>query len=97
MLLIYLIVLLALAATVISMISNLIDSRTALEESRAVLVRLDKALKRSPSRQDQTNAAVNGPPFLIGKTITIAGAVLGSLYPGLTAAAHDPIEALAYE
>jgi putative ABC transport system permease protein len=29
--------------------------------------------------------------------ITLAGALLGSLYPGLTAAAHDPIEALAYE
>lgn len=29
--------------------------------------------------------------------ITLAGAVLGALYPGLTAAAHDPIEALAYE
>jgi putative ABC transport system permease protein len=29
--------------------------------------------------------------------ITLAGALLGSLYPGMTAAAHDPIEALAYE
>jgi len=29
--------------------------------------------------------------------ITIVGAVLGSLYPGLTAATQDPIEALAYE
>ncbi len=29
--------------------------------------------------------------------ITIVGALLGALYPGLTAAAHDPIEALAYE
>src|SRR6185312_3056232 len=29
--------------------------------------------------------------------ITLAGTVLGALYPGLTAAAHDPIEALAYE
>ncbi|MBS1858363.1 MAG: ABC transporter permease, partial [Acidobacteria bacterium] len=29
--------------------------------------------------------------------ITLAGTGLGSLYPGLTAAAHDPIEALAYE
>ena len=29
--------------------------------------------------------------------ITLAGTALGSLYPGLTAAAHDPIEALAYE
>jgi putative ABC transport system permease protein len=29
--------------------------------------------------------------------ITLAGSILGSLYPGLTAASHDPIEALAYE
>ena len=29
--------------------------------------------------------------------ITLAAATLGALYPGLTAAAHDPIEALAYE
>jgi len=33
----------------------------------------------------------------IASGITLAGALLGSLYPGLTAAAHDPIEALAYE
>ena len=29
--------------------------------------------------------------------ITVAGATLGALYPGITAARHDPIEALAYE
>jgi putative ABC transport system permease protein len=29
--------------------------------------------------------------------ITLAATVLGALYPGLSAAAHDPIEALAYE
>jgi len=29
--------------------------------------------------------------------ITLAGVVLGALYPGLSAARHDPIEALAYE
>ena len=33
----------------------------------------------------------------IAGAITIVGALLGALYPGLTAAAHDPIEALAYE
>jgi putative ABC transport system permease protein len=34
-------------------------------------------------------------PRVLG--ITLFAATLGSLYPGLTAAAHDPIEALAYE
>ena len=29
--------------------------------------------------------------------ITVLGALLGALYPGLTAASHDPIEALSYE
>jgi ABC-type lipoprotein release transport system permease subunit len=34
-------------------------------------------------------------PIVLG--ITIVAALLGALYPGLTAAAHDPIEALSYE
>jgi len=33
----------------------------------------------------------------IAGAITLAGAALGALYPGLSAARHDPIEALAYE
>jgi putative ABC transport system permease protein len=33
----------------------------------------------------------------IAGLVTIVGAILGALYPGLTAARHDPIEALAYE
>jgi putative ABC transport system permease protein len=33
----------------------------------------------------------------IALVITLAGTGLGSLYPGLSAARHDPIEALAYE
>jgi putative ABC transport system permease protein len=43
-------------------------------------------------------------PMIIVKTwwpiaglVTLAGVALGALYPGLTAARHDPIEALAYE
>ncbi len=34
-------------------------------------------------------------PRVLG--ITLAAALLGALYPGLSAAAHDPIEALSYE
>jgi putative ABC transport system permease protein len=33
----------------------------------------------------------------IAGAITLGGTLLGALYPGLSAAAHDPIEALAYE
>jgi putative ABC transport system permease protein len=33
----------------------------------------------------------------IAAGITLAGAALGALYPGVSAAQHDPIEALAYE
>jgi putative ABC transport system permease protein len=33
----------------------------------------------------------------IAGAITLVGALLGALYPGLSAARHDPIEALAYE
>ena len=35
--------------------------------------------------------------WLIAGGITLAGATLGALYPGLSAASHDPIEALSYE
>jgi putative ABC transport system permease protein len=35
--------------------------------------------------------------WLYAGAITVVGALLGALYPGLTAAAHDPIEALSYE
>jgi putative ABC transport system permease protein len=35
--------------------------------------------------------------WLIAGGITLVGAGLGALYPGLSAARHDPIEALAYE
>lgn len=35
--------------------------------------------------------------WLVAGGVTVTGASLGALYPGLAAARHDPIEALAYE
>jgi putative ABC transport system permease protein len=35
--------------------------------------------------------------WLYALGITLVGTLLGALYPGLAAARHDPIEALAYE
>ena len=75
-LLTYLILLVGLATTAVVMISNLLDGYAALDESRAALARLDRQLQRSPSGHDSASGAVNGPPFLSGKTITIAGAAL---------------------
>jgi general secretion pathway protein M len=68
--------LVALTATAIAMISNLLDGYAALSESRAALARLDRQLQRSASGHDSASGAANGPPFLSGKTITIAGAAL---------------------
>jgi general secretion pathway protein M len=75
-LLTYLILLVGLTTTAVSMISNLLDGYAALDESRAALARLDRQLQRSGSGHDSASGAVNGPPFLSGKTITIAGAAL---------------------
>ncbi len=75
-LLIYVIVLAGLIAIAVLSLSNLLDSYAALDESRAALARFDRQLQRSPASQDSSSAAINGPPFLSGKTITIAGAAL---------------------
>ncbi len=75
-LLIYAIVLVGLVATAAAMISNLLESFAALDESRTTLARLDRQMQRFATRQDTANPAINGPPFLSGKTITIAGAAL---------------------
>jgi general secretion pathway protein M len=75
-LLTYLILLVGLAATAVAMISNLLDGYAALDESRAALARLDGQLPHPASGHDSGSGAANGPPFLSGKTITIAGAAL---------------------
>ena len=43
----------------------------------------------------QVEIAYDWWPRALG--ITLGAAILGALYPGITAASHDPIEALAYE
>jgi general secretion pathway protein M len=75
-LLIYLIVLAGLAAAAIATVSNLLGGVAALDQSRASLARLDRQLKRFAGSQNLTGPEVNGPPFLGGKTVTIAGAAL---------------------
>ena len=75
-LLTYLVVLAGLAAAAFVMISNLLGSLAALDESRAALARFDRQLQRFAGRQDSASPAINAPPFLTGKTITIAGAAL---------------------
>jgi general secretion pathway protein M len=75
-LLAYVVLLVGLAATAVAMISNLLDGYAALDDSRAALARLDRQLQRSAAGHDAASGAVNGPPFLSGKTITIAGAAL---------------------
>ena len=75
-LLTYVIVLVGLLVIAVASISNLLDLFAALNDSRATLARLDRQLQRS-TRQDSSNAAaIDGPPFLSGKTITVAGAAL---------------------
>ncbi|RBP04662.1 general secretion pathway protein M [Roseiarcus fermentans] len=72
----YLTALVGLTAVAVAMISNLWDSYAALDKNRALLARLDRQMERTTPRQDAASGAVNGPPFLVGKTITIAGAAL---------------------
>jgi general secretion pathway protein M len=72
-LLTYVLVLVGLIGVAVNMISSLLDSYAALDKNRSVLAHLDRQTKRTAQRQSESN---NGPPFLIGKTITIAGAAL---------------------
>ncbi len=75
-LLVYLIVLVGLVGVAVDTLSSLLDSYAALDKNRAILDRLDRQTKRTTQRQGEPDAVDNGPPFLIGKTITIAGAAL---------------------
>ncbi len=75
-LLTYVVLVVGLAATAVAMISDLLGGYAALDASWAALARLDRQLQRFAGSQDSASGVVNGPPFLSGKTITIAGAAL---------------------
>lgn len=70
----YGVVVLGLTAVALAMVSSLLDAHAALDRKRALLARLDRQTKRAMGLQGAASAAVNRPPFLSGKTITIAGA-----------------------
>jgi general secretion pathway protein M len=75
-LLTYVILLVGLTAVAVATISNLLDSYAALDKNRAILARLDRQMEHTMGRQFAASTVVKGPPFLGGKTITIAGAAL---------------------
>ena len=75
-LLIYLALLGGLAMFVVTTVSSLLNSYAALGASQEMLAHLDRQLQRSASLQGPKGSAIDGPPFLSGKTITVAGAAL---------------------
>jgi general secretion pathway protein M len=74
-LLIYLIVLAGLTMFTVTAVSSLLDSYAALRTSQEMLAHLDRQLQRS-ALQGPNGSTIDGPPFLSGKTITVAGAAL---------------------
>ena len=75
-LLAYALLLAALLAFAVAMISNLLTSLAALEQSRETLAHFDRKLQRSAPLATSATVAGEGSPFLGGKTVTIAGAAL---------------------
>lgn len=75
-LLIYLVLLVGLTMFAVTTVSSLLDSYAALGASQEMLAHLDRQLQHSASSQSAAGSPVDGPPFLTGKTITVAGAGL---------------------
>lgn len=75
-LLIYLVLVAGLTTFVVTTVSSLLDSYAALGASQEMLAHLDRQLQHSASLQGPKGSAIDGPPFLSGKTITVAGAAL---------------------
>jgi general secretion pathway protein M len=75
-LLIYLVLLVGLTMFAVTTVSSLLDSYAALNASQEMLAHLDRQLQHSASSQSAPGSPVDGPPFLTGKTITVAGAGL---------------------
>ena len=75
-LLIYLVLLAGLTMFAVTTVSSLLDLYAALGASQEMLAHLDRQLQRSASSHGAAGSAIDGPPFLSGKTITVAGAAL---------------------
>jgi general secretion pathway protein M len=73
---VYLIFVVGLTTFAGFMISNLLDSFEALNAGRETLAHLDGQVRRAALVERSVDPAVNGPPFLEGKTVTVAGAAL---------------------
>jgi general secretion pathway protein M len=72
----YLVVVIGLTTAAAVLASDLLESAAALEENRATLAHLERQLERGAPAAAPAGAAANGPPFLAGKTVTVAGAAL---------------------
>jgi general secretion pathway protein M len=65
-----------LAALSATIVSNLLGAYAALGESQEVLAHLERISQRGSSTGPAGSQEHDGPPFLTGKTITVAGAAL---------------------
>lgn len=75
-LLAYVVVVVALVLFAAFLVSDLLNAMDALNADRGKLAHLDAQIKRAAAAERSTDPAVSGPPFLEGKTITVAGAAL---------------------
>lgn len=75
-LLVYVAVLVGLVALCATIVSNLFDAYAALGASQEVLAHLERVSQRASSTGSAWSPEHDGPPFLTGKTVTVAGADL---------------------
>jgi len=75
-LLTYLALLAGLVMFACAMLSNLLDAYAQLGEKREALARLERQSQRHSPTGSTPASVVDTPPFLLGKTVTVAGAGL---------------------